>query len=162
MGDISRQGDLDVRIVDAACQFSARVVIDEDGENALKVSGNVNISGSSGSQFFLSIANKIYTAEVTSGASWTMVLDLTVPTGKVWYLKGIVASTERQAKYKLSLGPAGNIAVMQGIVDANDTAPIELYGFQQNEDDIIKFELNAEEAGHQLYGNIIMYEDVAP
>lgn len=156
MADLARTGDLDVKIVGTDGVTPVDVVVDTDTENALKIKGNVNIEGSSGSQATLSTSNRIETNLVSPSVSGNnLVLDLTVPAGKTWYLKGLMIGTTRTATFSLAIN---SVTKIQGNLDASDSFDIPLYGYETVAGITVQVYINTS-ANQDLSGNLIIYEE---
>jgi len=156
MADKERIVDYQIQIMGTDSSKPVDVVTDEDTENALKVKGNVVISGSSGSQQVLSKANRFETNKILSTGTWDIILNLTVPSGYNWYLKGMIIGTGKTAEWRLKIG--GTVKV-QGHIDADDSVSIPLYGYEIIESEVILLELNCGAANQTLEGNITIYEE---
>lgn len=154
MADLARKGDLDIRIVDASTQDSAQVVTDPATQKALKVYGYVNIEG--GSAKFLTVANKFETAVITSATGWNNVLSLTVTALKKWYLKGMIIGSSRSAQWRLVIG---GVTKLQGHIDASDSMPIELHGYEVDAGVTVVIQMNCGAANQTFEANMIIYEE---
>ena len=159
MADLNRTGDMEVKIVGVDGIIPVDVVVDEDTENALKIKGNVFIAGSSGAAQFLSIANRMESEIVDPSASGdNVVLNLTVPVGKTWYLKGLVVGTSRTATFRMTV--AGTTK-LRGNLDASYSFEIQLHGFMVAESTVIQVILNTS-ANQALSGNLVILEETNP
>lgn len=155
MADLSRVGDLEVKIVGSDGITPADVVT-IDSTNSLAVS----IAGSQGFAVTLSIANKSITALATSLSGWTTVIDETTPVGYTWYLKSLVVSVESSSLIRALVGPSGSETTQfQLRVDAGDSFQIDAHGFQMVENNRILIEMDAGGVGKEIIGNLVIYEE---
>ena len=115
----------------------------------------VDIAGSAGSAATLSIANKIETSTIESATGWNTVLNLTVPTGKTWYLKGMTVSAESFAKFRMKIN---TIQKFYSRSDADDINEVTLFGYQVDAGGVILIEGDAGAVGKELVVNLIIYE----
>lgn len=137
------------------------VLVDQYGNplDVHQVSGHyalsVDIAGSTGSAATLSIANVVKYNSVSSGSGYTTVTNITVPTGKTWYVKGWVISSSAFAQYRIKKN--GTI-IFECRSDADDPNSIPLYGLQFDAADVILIEADAGGVGKTLISNLIIYE----
>lgn len=151
MSDLNRVGDLEVKIV-GVDGITPVDTISVGSSQALAV----DIAGSAGTAATLSIANVIKYNSVASLSGYTTVTNTTVPTGKTWYLKGMVLSSSAFAQFRISID---SVITFECRSDADDVNEVTLHGFQVNAGSTILIEANAGGVGKTLISNLIIYEE---
>ena len=115
----------------------------------------VNLAGGDSTSIFLSIANRLETNLVSSAIGDNTLLNLTVPTGKIWFLKGMSGSSSATALIKLIIASATEL---QFRVDANDVYGEPLYGYRVGAGVAVQIIVNVGATNKELIANLIIYE----
>ncbi len=68
----------------------------------------------------------------------------------------MIIGTGKTAEWRLKIG--GTIKV-QGHIDADDSVPVELYGYEVSAGTAVLLELNCGASNQILEGNLIIYEE---
>ena len=156
MGDKPRVIDYQVQLHGNDTSINVDVVQDTDAENALKVKGYVKIEGSDGAQATFSVANRMESSQIDPSINgWNTILNLSVPSGKTWYLKGMGFGSTRSCEFRLTIG---GTTKYQGNLDASDSIELPLYGFLVGESVSVTLDINTT-ANQTLKANLVIYEE---
>ena len=141
----------EVVIVDRSNGNAAGVTAEDRLQTEAKI---ISLPGTSG--ISLSISNLLKTNQMNSAIGWNTVLNLTVPTGKVWYLKNLSISTETSASVRFLLD---GVISWHGRSDADDFNEAVLYAYKAIAGTVIKVEMDAGAVGKELNANMVIYEN---